>query len=137
MQLIRLLICAGCLFLAACANAIVRPAVSPAKPALDALVVLPGFGYDRDGERAFKALAPSMAAEGFDLYLPTFVSRSGLEDSRERLQRFFHERHLDRYRRVHVFAFIAGGWTLNPLAEAGVLPNLSTIVYDRSPYQER
>jgi hypothetical protein len=65
------------------------------------------------------------------------VSRSGLDDSRERLRRFFQERHLDRYQRVHVFAFIAGGWTLNPLAEAGVLPNLSTIVYDRSPYQER
>ena len=137
MQLIRLLICAGCLFLPACANAIVRPAVSPAKPALDALVVLPGFGYDGGGERAFKALAPSVAADGFDLYLPTFVSRSGLEESRERLQRFFRENRLDRYRRVHVFAFIAGGWTFNPLGDAGSLPNLSTIVYDRSPYQER
>ena len=137
MQLIRLIICAGCLLLAACANAIVRPAVSPAKPALDALVVLPGFGYDGDGERAFKALAPSMAAEGFDLYLPTFVSRSGLEESRQRLQRFIRDHRLDRYQRVHVFAFIAGGWTFNPLGEAGTLPNLSTIVYDRSPYQER
>ena len=137
MELIRLIICAGCLLLAACANAIVRPAVSPAKPALDALVVLPGFGYGGGGERAFKALAPSMAADGFDLYLPTFVSRAGLEESRERLQRFFHENRLDRYQRVHVFAFIAGGWTFNPLGDAGSLPNLSTIVYDRSPYQER
>ncbi len=137
MHLVRLTVAACCLSLAACANAIVRPAVSPAVPASDALVVLPGFGYDRDGERAFRALAPSMATEGFDLYLPTFVSRSGLDDSRERLRRFFRERHLDRYQRVHVVAFIAGGWTLNPLAEAGVLPNLSTIVYDRSPYQER
>ena len=49
----------------------------------------------------------------------------------------FRENHLDRYRRVHVFAFIAGGWTFNPFGEAGTLPNLSTIVYDRSPYQER
>jgi hypothetical protein len=137
MHTVRLTVCAGCLSLAACANAIVRPAVSPAKPVSDALVVLPGFGYDRDGERAFKSLAPSMAAEGFDLYLPTFVSRSGLEQSRERLQRFFRENHLDRYRRVHVFAFIAGGWTFNPLGEARALPNLSSIVYDRSPYQER
>jgi hypothetical protein len=137
MRLIRLVICAGCLSLTACANAIVRPAVSPAKPASDALVVLPGFGYDRDGERAFKALAPSMAAEGFDLYVPTFVSRSGLEESRERLQRFFREKRLARYQRVHVFAFLAGGWTFNPLGEAGTLSNLSTIVYDRSPYQER
>ena len=137
MQLIRLTVCAGCLSLTACANAIVRPAVAPAKPPSDALVVLPGFGYDRDGERAFKSLAPSMAADGFDLYLPTFVSRSGLEKSRQQLQRFFQEHRLDRYQRVHVFAFIAGGWTFNPLGEAGTLPNLSTIVYDRSPYQER
>jgi hypothetical protein len=137
MHLVRLTVAACCLSLVACANAIVRPAVSPAQPASDALVVLPGFGYDHDGERAFRALAPSMATEGFDLYLPTFVSRSGLDDSRERLHRFFREKHLDRYQRVHVFAFIAGGWTLNPLAEARSLPNLSTIVYDRSPYQER
>jgi hypothetical protein len=137
MHLARLTAVACCLSLAACANAIVRPAVSPRKPAADALVVLPGFGYDRDGERAFKALAPSMAAEGFDLYLPTYVSRSGLGESRERLQQFFQENHLDRYERVHVFAFIAGGWTFNPLGEARSLPNLSTIVYDRSPYQER
>jgi hypothetical protein len=133
MHLIRLTICAGCLLLAACANAIVRPAVSPAKPAPDALVVLPGFGYDRDGERAFKSLAPAMAADGFDLYLPTFVSRSGLVESRERLRRFFQENHLERYRRVHVFAFIAGGWTFNPLGEAGTLPNLSTIVLRPEP----
>jgi len=137
MHLVRLTVVACCLSLSACANAIVRPAVSPAKPASDALVVLPGFGYGRDGERAFKTLAPSMAAEGFDLYLPTYVSRSGLEESRERLQRFFRENRLDRYARVHVFAFIAGGWTFNPLGEARSLPNLSTIVYDRSPYQER
>jgi hypothetical protein len=122
---------------AACANAIVRPVVSAAKPAAEALVVLPGFGYGADGERAFKALGQSMAADGFDLYLPTFVSRSGLAESRERLQRFFREHRLDRYQRVHVFAFLAGGWTFNPLGDAGTLPNLSTIVYDRSPYQER
>jgi hypothetical protein len=137
MHVIRFTVAACCLSLAACANAIVRPAVSPAKPVSDALVVLPGFGYDRGGERAFNALAASMAAEGFDLYLPTYVSRAGLEESRERLQQFFRERHLSRYERVHVFAFIAGGWTFNPLGEAGSLPNLTTIVYDRSPYQER
>ena len=78
-----------------------------------------------------------MAAEGIDLYLPTYVARSGLEQSRERLHRFFQDHRLDRYERVHVFAFIAGGWTFNPLGETRVLPNLSSVVYDRSPYQER
>jgi hypothetical protein len=137
MHLARLAVLIGCVYSAGCANAIVRPAVAPSPPATDALLVLPGFGYGRDGERAFRSLAPSMASDGIDLYLPTFLSRSGLEESRARLQRFVREHRLDRYERVHVFAFIAGGWTFNPLVEADVLPNLSTVVYDRSPYQER
>jgi hypothetical protein len=127
----------ACAWSAACANAIVRPAVSPTKPAADALLVLPGFGYDGKGERAFRSLARSMAAEGIDLYLPTFISRAGLDASRARLERFVREQRLDRYERVHVFAFLAGGWTFNPLAGAEALPNLATVVYDRSPFQER
>lgn len=65
------------------------------------------------------------------------MTRGGLDANRDRLQAFIRERHLDRYARVHVFAFIAGAWTVNPLADAGALPNLATIVYDRSPFQER
>src|SRR5262249_18019356 len=42
-----------------------------------------------------------------------------------------------RYERVHVFAFIAGAWTLNPAASRGMLPNLASVIYDRSPFQER
>jgi len=137
MHLARLVVVACCAGSVACANAIVRPVLAPSKPTADALLVLPGFGYSRAGEQAFRSLAPSMAAEGVDLYLATFVSRSGLEDSRERLRRFIRENRLDRYDRVHVFAFIAGGWTFNPLVDSDVLPNLTTVVYDRSPYQER
>lgn len=137
MHLARLAVVACCVYSVGCANAIVRPTVTPSKPAADALLVLPGFGYSRAGEHAFRSLAPSMTAEGIDLYLPTFVSRSGLEESRERLRRFVRDNRLDRYERVHVFAFIAGGWTFNPLVETDALPNLSTVVYDRSPYQER
>ena len=137
MHRVRLAVVTCCLSSVACANAITRPAVAPSKPASDALLVLPGFGYSRAGEHAFRALAPALAADGVDLYLPTFVSRSGLDESRERLRGYIRENGLGRYARVHVFAFIAGGWTFNPLAETGVLPNLSTVVYDRSPYQER
>jgi hypothetical protein len=78
-----------------------------------------------------------MAADGFDLYLPTYVSRGGLRESRARLTDFIRRERLDRYDRVHVFAFIAGGWTFNPLVTRELLPNLATVVYDRSPYQER
>jgi hypothetical protein len=78
-----------------------------------------------------------MAAEGMDLFVPIYISRGGLEKSREHLLRFLRDNRLDRYEHVHVFAFLAGGWTFNPLVEIDALPNLSTVVYDRSPYQER
>jgi hypothetical protein len=137
MRLARLVVLACCASSVACAHAIVRPTVAPSKPAKNALLVLPGFGYSRDGEHAFRSLTASMAAEGIDLYVPTYISRGGLEKSRERLQRFLRDNRLDRYEQVHVFAFLAGGWTFNPLAQIDAIPNLSTIVYDRSPYQER
>jgi hypothetical protein len=122
---------------ASCARTLARPAIAPAASAVDAVLVLPGFGYGRAGERALRALAPALAADGFELFVPAYVARGGLDDSREQLSRFLREQRLHRYRRVHVFAFLAGGWTVNPLLEAGALPNLATIIYDRSPLQER
>jgi hypothetical protein len=137
MNLTRTVVVAGCIWTAACASAIVRPAAAPARQPADALLVLPGFGYGNGGEQAFRSLAPTIAADGIDLYLPTYISRSGLEESRARLRRFIRENRLARYERVHVFTFIAGGWTFNSLADDNELPNLATVIYDRSPYQER
>jgi hypothetical protein len=111
--------------------------LTPAKPRTDALLVLPGFGYSSDGEKTLRSLAPAMAADGIDLFVPTYVSRSGLVESRAKLQRFIREHRLDQYDRLHVFAFIAGAWTLNPLVGAGAPLNLVTVIYDRSPFQER
>ena len=72
--------------------------MAASKPPLDALLVLPGFGYNHAGEQALRSLAPSMAAEAIDLYVPTFVSRSGLAQSRERLAAFIRANHLERVR---------------------------------------
>lgn len=137
MQVIRLAVLVCCTSSVACASAIVRPNILPSARRADAILVLPGFGYGRSGERAFRELAPVMAADGFDLYVPKFIARSGLDESEERLRRFVRRNNLERYERVHVFAFLAGGWTLNPIAEQDSLSNLATVVYDRSPYQER
>jgi hypothetical protein len=123
--------------LAGCVGPIVKPSLSPSKPKGDALLVLPGFGYGRSGQRALRSLAPLLAGEGVDLFVPTYLTRSGLARSRAKLERFIRDNRLDRYERVHVFAFIAGAWTLNPLVEQRGLPNLASIVYDRSPFQER
>jgi len=106
------------------------------KPRTEAFVVLRGFGYSAAGERAIRALEPAMAAQGMDLFIPDYISRSGLDDGRKKLQQFMQDR-LSRYQRIHVFAFIAGGWTLNPLVAAGAVPRLATVISDRSPFQER
>lgn len=129
-----LIACCACS--SGCASALVSRSVTPARPAAEALLVLPGFGYGRDGERAFRELARSVEQDGLDLYLPTFIARSGLDESRRRLHRFIGDSRLERYQRVHVFAFLAGGWTFNSLG-ASTIPNLTTVVFDRSPYQER
>ena len=121
----------------ACAGHMVKPALSASKPNADALLVLPGFGYSRSGEKSLRALAPAMAGDGIDLYVADFVTRSGLVESRAKLDRFIHENRLERYERLHVFAFIAGAWTFNPLMVRDRLPNLTSVVYDRSPLQER
>lgn len=128
----------ACLAGTGCAGTIAPPKTSPQPVAREALVILPGFGYSGRGERAIRALAPAMREAGLELYVPRYIRRSGLDSSREHLRRFLVEQHLDRYERVHVFAFLAGGWTFNALAaDTHVLPNLATVVYDRSPYQER
>ena len=102
----------------------------------EALVVLRGFGYSGEGERAIRALQPAMAAQGFDLDIPDYISRSGLVESRRNLQRFMQD-YTARYEKVHVFAFINGGWTVNPLIEASGAQKIATVIYDRSPLQER
>jgi hypothetical protein len=133
----RLLAAAAVLAGTACAGTIAPPK-PPAPAAREAVLILPGFGYSDKGERALRALAPTLRTEGLDLYVPTYVTRSGITSSREKVRRFIRDQRLDRYERVHVFAFLAGAWTLNPLIEdPQALPNLATLVYDRSPYQER
>jgi hypothetical protein len=132
---VRVLMLSACATAAACAGIIARPA-SPAKPASEALLILPGLGYGPTAAKALESLAPAVAAEGMDLYVPAYISRRGLTQSRANLQRFIRDHRLERYERVHVFAFILGGWTFNPLADAGML-RIETVVFDRSPFQER
>jgi hypothetical protein len=125
------------LTLAGCAGPALRPAVRPAAPHRDALLILPGLGYGRQDGEAFRAIAASAAPAGIDVYVPGYLTRGGLDASREKLRAYIAAERLDRYERLHVFAFIAGAWVVNPLANAGSLPNLRTVVYDRSPLQER
>ncbi len=137
MRRLHAAVLAATTLLAGCTGPRLTPAVSPSRPNRDALLVLPGLGYGRGAAGGFRNVAGAAARGGVDVYVPASVSRGGLDANRATLRAFIRDQHLDRYERVHVFAFIAGAWTVNPLLDAGALPNLATIVYDRSPFQER
>lgn len=124
-----LVACSGCRTPAA------APVPEPLHP--DALMIVPGFGYTRAGARAIRVAADSLAARGIAVYVPDYVRRGGLAESRAALLEFYRAHGLDRYERLHVFAFIAGAWTINPAINTGALPNLASVIYDRSPMQER
>jgi hypothetical protein len=54
----------------------------------------------------------------------------------KKLQRFSLKYELRKYKKVHVFAYIVGSWTLNQWYEQFPMTNIASIVYDRSPLQE-
>lgn len=114
-----------------------QPDQSDQSDRTEAFVVLRGFGYGGDGKRALEAIEPAINAAGMDLFVPDYLSRSGLDASRRKLQRFFADSKMAQYQRLHVFAFLAGSWTFNRLVVAGGVPKLATVIADRSPYQER
>lgn len=60
--------------------AAIQPA--PSSSRTEALIVLRGFGYGRNGERALKALEPEINAAGMDLFVPDYLSRGGLDEGR-------------------------------------------------------
>ena len=86
-----------------------------------------------DDVRQFAATADTA---GFDLVLADFRSRQSVDAGVEVLHEFLKEHDLDRYRRVHVFAYILGGYTFNRFLEKYPVSNLGSVVYDRSPLQE-
>ncbi len=47
------------------------------------------------------------------------------------------EHHLPQYKKLHVFSYIAGTWVLNIWLQQHPQNNITSIVYDRSPMQER
>ena len=106
-------------------------------PRREALLVIPGFGYSDRAGRIIRSTRDTLAGQGIDLYIADYLRRPGLSASREALLDFYTTKGLDKYDRVHVFAFIVGSWTLNPALEDARLANLRTVIYDRSPYQER
>lgn len=105
----------------------------------EAVVVVPGITIGVAGRRS---VARFFGAAPYDLFFLDYLygatlHRCSLEGAVENLQGLLQAHGLEAYARVHVFANILGGWTVNLALRSRPLPNLASIVYDRSPIQER
>jgi hypothetical protein len=100
----------------------------------EAILVLTGFGSVYHNTKGQKA---ALAHQGFDVYIPDYISRKSIEKSAENVAEFMVKHDLAAYKKVHVLAYIFGSWTFSALSETLDLPNLSSVVSDRSPLQEQ
>jgi hypothetical protein len=99
-----------------------------------ALLIMPGFGtFETD----WHDMAHAYAAVGdVDVLLPDIFQRRSIDACVTALAHFLRQHQVERYRAVHVFSYILGAWVFNRYANANPLPNLTHIVYDRSPIQD-
>lgn len=100
----------------------------------EALLILPGFGSKIHGNKHQRRF---FKQGQYDVFIPDYISRKSVEASVNNLEDFMQRQHLGEYRKVHVFGYIVGSWTINLWLQRHHTHNIATIVYDRSPLQER
>ena len=100
----------------------------------EAILVLTGFGSFYHSAKNQKI---NFKQPGYDLFIPDYIDKKSIALCSEHLEAFIVKQGLSKYKKIHVFAYILGAWTLNTYLEHNTLPNLASIIYDRSPLQER
>lgn len=99
-----------------------------------ALIILPGLGDSKKGRKAQKSYFENI---GYDLFIPDYIDRDSYEGTILKFSSFYDNQHLNEYREVHVFSYILGTWVINNYISTHGRKNFTSIVYDRSPLQER
>lgn len=100
----------------------------------EALLILPGFGSKIFGTRALKKYFQQ--AE-MPVYIPKYISRKSIKASERNLENYYIQNELNQFDALHVMSYIVGSWTLNAWIRDYGKRNIKTILYDRSPLQER
>lgn len=100
----------------------------------EALLVLPGFGSRINGLGALKRYYRK--AE-MPVFVARYISRNSIQKSVKNFNRYYQKHHLAEYKDLHVMAYIIGSWTLNQWIIEHGKGNIKSILYDRSPLQER
>ena len=99
-----------------------------------ALVILNGFG---DSKKNRKKQKNSFENKGYDLFIPEYIERESINKSIKTFSIFYENQQLNNYKEVKFLCYIIGGYVLNKYIEENGKGNISTIIYDRSPTQER
>lgn len=107
---------------------------SLSKSEKEAILILPGFGSDIHGT---KKQADFFFHQGYDVFIPDYIARQSIDKCVENVDQFITKHELLNYKKLHVFSYILGSWTLNTWIHLHPLNNITTIIYDRSPLQER
>jgi len=100
----------------------------------EAILILPGFNSKKHG---VKDIRDYFSHKGYDVFIPHYLGRDSLQQSVNTVHDFMNEHHLPQYKKLHVFSYIAGTWVLNLWLQQHPQNNITSIVYDRSPMQER
>ena len=99
-----------------------------------ALIILNGFGDSRKNRKKQKEYFETL---DYDFFIPKYKVRKSLDSSVEKFSDFYEENNLSEYKEVAVMCYIIGGYVLNRHIEKHGFGNIKTIIYDRSPIQER
>jgi hypothetical protein len=100
----------------------------------EAILILPGMA---DSKKNRKLQKDYFQHKGFDLFIPEYRDDETLDQCVENLNDFYKSQDLDKYEKIHVISYIIGSWTLNELINKNGVKNIKSIIYDRSPIQER
>lgn len=98
------------------------------------IVILQGLGGNGKKRRSIKNFFKN---KGYDIFIPDYISRESVNECVNNLEKKLEQINIHEYKKVHFFTYILGSWTFNLYLKNHEMPNLTTIVYDRSPLQER
>ena len=99
-----------------------------------ALVILNGFG---DSKKNRKIQQEFFQGKGYDLFIPEYVDKRSIDLTVSTFSSFYDKNNLDEYKEVKFLCYIIGGHVLNQYIERNGKGKITTIIYDRSPTQER
>ena len=99
-----------------------------------ALVILNGFGDSKNNRKIQQKFFEN---KGYDLFIPEYVKKKSIALTMSTFSSFYDKNNLDQYKELKFLCYIIGGYILNQHIKNNGKGKITSIIYDRSPTQER